>query len=312
MINRGKLKVSKKAILALSLSGIALVCFVLVKKSVVHPTSPTVAATNISIDQQNAIINHKLIFYEQRLFFEGVTETNKNDVVIPKNVAGGIIPHHLLPSALLSGFFKELKQQNPERIILLGPNHNELGYYNSISSLYGWETPFGVVQPDQQTINDLASKDLVHINENVTENEHSVAGIMPYIKFYLPDARVVPIITRGIMKQAEAQKLAGQLAQYKDDQTVIIAAADFSHYLDAYQAQEKDQATYDAMQRFDYRKILSFNNDYTCSPTAITVLLMAMQDLGKTKFNLLQHTNSGFLENNLYMKTTSYFTIMFN
>lgn len=307
-----KPELNNKKVLALSVFGIALASFVLLQKPVNPAVIPGASRASILSGQPDALNNHKLIYYDQKLFFEGVAKANKNNSIAPNDAAGGIIPHHLLPSSLLSGFFKNLQGQNPKRIILLGPNHNELGYYNSISSLDGWQTPFGTVQPDQKTVNGLADKDLVHINENVIENEHSVASIMPYIKFYLPGARVVPIIVRGVMGQPEAQKLADEIAGYRDDQTIIISAVDFSHYLSAAAAEQKDEITYKAMKDFDYKKILSFNNDYTCSPQSIAILLMAMKDLGKTNFNLQQHTNSGLMENNLYMETTSYFSILFN
>lgn len=262
--------------------------------------------------QHDAARNHKLIFYERELFSQGVIKANKNTVIPPPHIAGGIIPHHLLPSTVLSKFFRQLQFQNPKRIILLGPNHGELGAYKVISSVYGWETPFGIVQPDTQIVNDLVGEKLSNINEDVIENEHSVAGIMPYIKFYLPNARVIPLILRSTLTQQEAQQLADQLVTYEDSQTIIIAAVDFSHYLNASEAEQKDTVTYQAMKDFNFRKMWSMNSDYTDSPQSLAVVLMAMKKLGKGNVIELDHTNSGYMENNLFMETTSYFTLIFN
>jgi MEMO1 family protein len=97
--------------------------------------------------------------------------------------------------------------------------------------------------------------------------------------------------------------------KYKD--TLILDSVDFSHYLTAAQAERNDKKTLDIMQRFDYPSLFTLNNDYVDSPPSIGVFLMAMQALGATDSTMLYNTNSGFLEGNDYIQTTSYFSIMY-
>lgn len=255
---------------------------------------------------------HPLIFYDDKLFWQGIAYAQKETATAPAGVAGGILPHHLFPSFILADFFKRLQAVQPNRIVLLGPNHPELGTYKAQTSLQGWQTPFGIVEADTGVIQGLVDQKAVAVNEGVVEHEHSVAGIMPFIKFYLPHAKVVPIILRATVTEPEAEHLAATLAKLADTHTLVIAPVDFSHYLTSAAAQGNDNVTWEIMERFDYTRLFQLSNDYVDSPPSIAVQLMVMQILHKAHFNLLFNTNSGLLQGNQFSKTTSYFSIMFS
>lgn len=255
---------------------------------------------------------HKLIFYDQNTFLKGVDYANQNKTDFPAGARGGIIPHHLFPSFILSDFFPRLAKENPKRVIIIGPNHREEGKYKILTSQFAWNTPYGAVLPDMDVINKFKDKGLVHVNETVLENEHSVAGIMPYVKYYLPDAKVVPLILRSTMDDSEIAKLSEDLADIADKNTFIIASTDFSHYLDAQTAAANDKITLNVIENFDYDKLYRFSNGYVDSPASVAVLLKTLQIFGSTKFNLFFNTNSGLIENAPYSQTTSYFSGMFN
>ena len=259
----------------------------------------------------NSVPSHRLIYYDEKYFSEGVQSARQNDSVQAANIIGAVVPHHLLPGFIISDVFKRLQLQQPKRVILIGPNHKEAGTHKVITSQYGWETPFGVVTPDDTMIQDLVDRGTAHIDEPVMEDEHSVAGIMPYIKYYLPDATVVPLILRGTIDRKEVESLAKTIAGLRDEDTIILGSVDFSHYLTSAVAEKNDKRTLALMQRFDYDQLFGLNNDYMDSPPSIVVFLMAMQDLGKSDFSVLQHTNSGIIQHNGTMETTSYFSLLF-
>ncbi|OGY20981.1 MAG: AmmeMemoRadiSam system protein B [Candidatus Woykebacteria bacterium GWB1_45_5] len=223
-----------------------------------------------------------------------------------------MIPHHLLPSFMIADFFNRLSAQEPNTIILLGPNHDELGDFEVLTSLYGWQTPFGTVEPNDAIINSLINNNLAKVDEDVLAKETSVSAIVPFIKFYLPKAKVVPLILSARMTQDETRTLANDLKNRLSNKTVIVAAVDFSHYLTSPLAKEKDELTWQVMKNFDYRQLFTLNNDYLDNPPSIATLLMAMQKRGTTNFDLLYHTNSGELLKDSSISTTSYFSIDFH
>lgn len=259
---------------------------------------------------QNTGPAHSLIFYEASLFFAGM-HGEKNNFNTESSIRGGIIPHHLYPSFMLSDFFARLKKQSPTKIIVVGPNHKEAGTYKFLTSQIGWDTPFGVVAASTEDIHTLTKNNLVHIDEQVLETEHSVAGIMPYIKYYLPTTTVVPIIIRGTTTALEGKQLSEAIAPLMDQDTVLIASVDFSHYLSSDQAEYNDAITKKALDTNTIDSLYKLNNAYLDSPAAIAVLLDTMRELKTTNHTTLFHTNSGILQRNPYMKTTSYFSVIY-
>jgi len=255
--------------------------------------------------------NHPLVFFDKDTFYTGIEQVKKENKSFSSRIVGGVIPHHLFPGFIIADFFNRISKQNPKTIILIGPNHYERGDSKALSSMYGWETPFGVVGPNEQIIKELTESNLIKINEDVLPKDHAVAGIMPFVKYYLPDSKVVPILLSGFMSEGDIRALSNDLKKYLNEDTIIISAVDFSHYLTSPQAQEKDKTTLELMQSFNYQKLLSLNNDFLDSPPSIVTLLMAMHTLGTTKMEVLYHTNSGELQKNNSIETTSYFSIVY-
>lgn len=254
---------------------------------------------------------HSLKFFDKNTFYSGLEFAQKETKTFDYHVAGGIIPHDLFPGFITADFFKALSPQNPKTVILVGPNHYERGDFKALSSVFGWQTPFGIVKPNKILVSRLEKDKIIKIDEYVVSNDHAVAGIMPFVKRYLPHAQVVPILLSGFMSSKEIEVFANNLEKYMDTNTVLIAAVDFSHYLTSPKAWEKDKITLKAMENFDYQLLFSLDNDYLDSPPSIALVLMVMKKLGKTNNELLHHTNSGELQKNSHIETTSYFSIAY-
>ncbi len=253
---------------------------------------------------------HKMHFYEQTLFLKALALLPTPSPFSYK-LRGGIIPHHLLPSDMIARFFQKISLQNPKTIILIGPNHYERGLSKVLISDRGWETPFGVLQPDEAVIDKLTSQKKVDIDYEVVEYEHSVAGIMPFIKHFIPQAKVVPLVLKSAVILDELSYLAESIKNIMAPDTIIIAPVDFSHYLTSSEAQRNDKITWEAIKNYDFRRIKLMNNDYLDSPASIILTMILMQKLGSTQIALFENTNSGVIMGDLYAPTTSYFSIGF-
>lgn len=254
---------------------------------------------------------HPSQFFESEWFFRGVYAVADKSFGGHPNIRGGVVPHHLYPSFILADFFKRLAVSPPKTLVILGPNHLERGEGKFLTGFYGWETPFGQVRTNRSIILELVDNNLAVIDENVLPLDHSVAGILPYVKYYLPDTKIVPILLSGFINEAEADQLADFLSAYISEDTVLVAAVDFSHYLNNPGAKKKDAITLTLMQQRRYREILSLNNHYLDSPAAMVTLLKTMDKIGAGQTEVLHQTNSGELQANDSIETTSYFSIVF-
>ncbi|MFH1236636.1 MAG: AmmeMemoRadiSam system protein B, partial [Parcubacteria group bacterium] len=202
----------------------------------------------------------------------------------------------------------------PKRIILIGPNHYERGGSLVLTTSVSWRSGTGTVSADRDAVQWLTGNNYAVENDAVFVDEHSITAITPYISYYLPDTQIVPMILKAEVRLSEVQSLSRALDELVDDDTVVIAAVDFSHYLTATEAAQNDLVTERALQEFDYQTLLSFGaqfNDYVDSPGSIALLLYWLSSQGVEGYTLLEHTNSGILTGNMLEPVTSYFEVVY-
>lgn len=254
---------------------------------------------------------HSLIYYDQSSFYQGIIAAKNTDNTKESAIIGGIVPHHLLPSFIIADFYSRIGQQNPKTIIIIGPNHEEKGSGKVLTSELGWNTPFGIVQPDINIAQELVADNLAKIDESVLPSDHAVAGSMPFIKYYSPNTKVVPILLSNFMSINEDKILADKLTKYLNKDTVIVAAVDFSHYQTSDIAVKNNQRTLNYIENYNFEGINSLNNAYVDSPSSILVFLMSTKSKNAMP-DVLYNTNSGEITGNKNGSVTSYFSIIYH
>lgn len=238
-------------------------------------------------------------------FYSGVNEAEQRP--LPDSaLMGGIVPHHDVASGLIARFFSALQYQNPETVIIVGPNHRNTESFRALTTRGSWETPFGMVESNSKFVDQLLDPDLAQTDDEAFVNEQSIGAIVPYIEYYLPLVRILPIIVKPKMDIADIHALGVALARLVDERTVIVASVDFSHYLSIQDADRRDQVTIEAIKQVDIPKLLTLDSKYLDSPAAIGVFLTAMKEKSMTEIDLFDHTNSGVLLGDKLMPTTSY------
>jgi AmmeMemoRadiSam system protein B len=248
---------------------------------------------------------HPALFYDAAMFFASVNAAT--GLPLPDGaVAGAIIPHDWRGGEYIAWLFRSLAEGTPpDSVILIGPNHDNEGYPGILTSELPWFTPFGTVQPDSERIGKLIAEGLVFPDEPVLTTEHSVAGIMPAIAYYLPGARVVPLIIRGDVRPQDAQQLGQVLAAQLDGSTLLVAAVDFSHGLTSRAAERNNAVTLSALRAGHSQTLFTLDSDYLDSPGSIATLMASMAT-GAGPFILVADTNSAAMHGDELAPTTSY------
>lgn len=257
--------------------------------------------------------NYKLAqesFVTQKEFYKIVSvQSQKPD--FKGTVLGGTVPHHLLAGRMIKDFMEALAEQEPELIILVGPNHYNLGG-KIITGLYDWQTPDGLVRTDEQLVKLLLEEKIAVRDEKVLAKEHSIGNLVPFIKHFSPDTRVVPLILHHDVSLTEVEKMLDFLEPLLDGKNgFLLASVDFSHYLNRIQAQEKDSFTLQVMRNFDYPTLFHLGNDHLDSPASLATVFRYAERKGIREFQVLENTNSGVILKNDLQETTSYFTLAF-
>jgi len=242
-----------------------------------------------------------------RDFFETAFRFPKRQIDLSgREVAAGIIPHHLLAADLIAEFFDNLRGRDYDTVILLGPNHPNAGDAEVISSVEDWQTPYGTLAVDRDFSFELSARVNIAMDEEVIAEEHSIASEVSFIKKTFPRAKFVPIILKSAVPSPEAAELAKALFEVSQGRKILVlASVDFSHYEDSVTAQAHDRESIRALENSDGGKIYGLDLD---SPASISALL-EFSRLAGAGFDLLNNSNSALLADKPDLEsTTSYVT----
>ena len=291
--------------------GIILFCVVISKESAGSYLNENFNTSTPQISSQKTI--EVPVYVDQNLFYSSIDNTKKYEEKKFVDVRGGILPHHDLVSDLIADFFQKLSESaEPKTFIILGPNHLDVGLSPAISGRVVWQTPMGPVSNDYDILEELEMSGAITFDEENFIQEHSIKVLTPFIKYYFPDAKIVPIIFTSKHTLEQSLSLADDLKKYLDNkEVVLISSVDFSHYLSSALSEEKDKITLEAIESNNYEMISSLNSDYLDSPASLIVLLRTMELLAAENIEVLQHTDAGGFLGQELKNSTSYFTIFF-
>jgi len=221
---------------------------------------------------------------------------------------GGISSHHFFVSNKIASFLAGLKINNPEVIVILGPNHFGAGGKDILVSKYDYQTPWGRLENDKDLGDKLVNSGIAANEEVPFEREHSISALAGFIKYYLPDVKIVPIIIKLNVGAQKAQALSEQLNDILSQNSFVLASVDFSHHTTFFQANEWDKKTAEVLKDFDFSQIYDCQMD---SHASIYALLKYLQLRGAKDMRYI-NLNSAQLMNNLdFQDVTSYFFAYF-
>jgi AmmeMemoRadiSam system protein B len=139
-----------------------------------------------------------------------------------------IVPH---AGYVYSGFtanvaYRIAKNVSAKRVVVIGPSHRV--YIEGISGSFydSFQTPCGEIEIDKKYLEFLASEFEINFFPQAHQ-EHSTEVQMPFIKYYLPDAKVIELVY-GKVNPVLLGKICKEILKDKDN--LIVISTDLSHY----------------------------------------------------------------------------------
>ncbi len=226
-----------------------------------------------------------------------------------RQIVGVIVPHHALADRYIREVFEHVVRDGaPTKIILIGPNHAERGPSMIAVGRHAIRTIAGDVSVDTNVVDDIQSHPHVLVEDTLIKEEHSITTLLPYVKEYVPNATVVPVIFRYAYPAADAARFGAYLASHLDESTLLIASIDFSHYLPSDVSDGKDEYTKQLIDASAYQEIGGLSNDYLDSPATLNVFLSAMNTYAPHVIEPVAHGNSADIIGEPLQSSTSYMT----
>lgn len=251
---------------------------------------PTV---NKTIGQKNEQSQKYLrSMFISREYFDQAYDHSSQIITFPNNeVMAGIIPHHLFVKEHLASWFDNL-ENDYETVILIGPNHFNRGKSDFITADLNWSTPYGILNTDQKLLTWFNDSLSLTIDNHTIQNEHSITGLVPFIKKSLPQATLIPIIIKEKIAFQDLDHLVKILHEIKQQKKIlVIASVDFSHDQNLATSNEQDEYSAQNILNYNFNALIDAKLD---SPASIYTVMKYAQNL-EAKPYFVGHTNTSEL-----------------
>jgi hypothetical protein len=224
------------------------------------------------------------IFYpanpkELKDMIEKFTQTTKTK---PNEKLKAIISPHAgyIYSGIVAGkaysLIKKLEQKKQWKTIIIGPSHFIPFNGAANSGAQYWETPLGKVKTSEKGFMQYPHSH---------SKEHSIETQIPFLQCSLKKFTINPIVYGKI----NPEKLAEQIKELIDEDTIIIASSDLSHYYTYDEAIAIDSIANKAIPSLDIETTTQIE---ACGLTGIIALMHIAKKLN-WKGKLLDYKNSG-------------------
>jgi len=225
-------------------------------------------------------------------------EEHKQDMT-PVDAKAVIVPHagYVYSGATAVRTLSNVKI--PDTVILIGPNHTGNGPAISVFPEGSWNTPLGDAEMDRQLIEKLCEHPYFHKDVTAHAYEHSLEVILPILKYFNPEVKVVCITVKYI-SFADLKTAAEHISSVFDG--LIVVSSDFNHFEDVETTEKKDQMAIDKLTAMDAEglyNIIAGESISMCGviPASIGLIYSLGKNAGESVF--LEHTHSGVVNGDI-------------
>lgn len=195
------------------------------------------------------------------------------------------------------GYYQLSTEQQPEIVVILGPNHTGLGAGVSTWDGGDWSTPLGKVSVDHELAKMVSQSGIAELDSEAHLYEHSIEVQLPFLQYvYTGGFKILPICMM-LQDYTTAKELGGALAKsLKGRSSLIIASTDFSHYEPyavAYRKDAKVSESIIAMDAFNVGKIVDMEGISMCGPGPVMTAIITSKELGAATCTKLCYATSG-------------------
>ncbi|MGA1825893.1 MAG: AmmeMemoRadiSam system protein B [bacterium] len=210
---------------------------------------------------------------------------NATGNTINGRIYGLVSPHagYIYSGIVAAAGFRQIDSKM-KRVFVLAPSHNYGVGKASILDVDYYQTPLGDI-PLSEIAAKLREKAIFSPIPHMHQYEHSLEVQLPFLQKQLEKFELIPIV----MGHVDPKEVADALLPYIDENTLIVASSDLSHYKDYDQAKKLDHACIETILHFDFSRMGSCE---ACGIGPVTVLTRIAKAKGWSS-KLIDYKNSG-------------------
>ena len=223
-------------------------------------------------------------------------------------ILAAVVPHagYVYSGSVAAHAYAALKGRKLTRVVLIAPSHHESFAYSSIYDGDAYATPLGNVPVDKAFARQLARMSPAmqlsgHGHDPAPSGgEHAIEVELPWLQKVLGSFELVPIVM-GDQSYESSRALGVALAQLidsqgKQDETLVLASSDLSHFHSYDDAVKIDRKSLGAIEAWDY---FSASRNFqsrvweACGGAPIVAAMIYAERMGANHARLLKYENSG-------------------
>ena len=265
---------------------------------------------NLNYKEKNIVLDYE---YSIPNFIEGFYFADKN-IQTTKNyeIKALIVPHHLTATKTIAAGFKMLAEQKFQEMIIISPDHFSTCEQFICTTDKNFEIFLGKIFISKKNLNVLKNFDFVKINNDIFYKEHGIHALLPYIKNYFPKIKITPLVLSQ-HKKYKKEKALNLLKKLFSKNSMLVISSDFSHYLNFFEANKRDQETMEKIFSKDFFGILKLNNPQNSDcPLCLWLISQIADENNFYNPSVIMHSNSAeILNDKNSSNTTSHFAITY-
>jgi len=226
-------------------------------------------------------------------------------------ILAAVAPHAGYPYSgpVAAWTYAALKGHKYSRVVVIAPSHYVSFDFTAVYDGDAYTTPLGQVPVDKEFARRLVKmSSTIQLSEKghqatAEAPEHSVEVQLPWLQKILGNFELVPIVM-GDTSYESSRALGVALAKMlrNENDTLVLASSDLSHYHSYADAESIDGKTLHALEAYDY---LSMSRNFqwrgpgqpgiweACGGAPIVAAMIYAERMGANKAEVLRHANSG-------------------
>ena len=229
--------------------------------------------------------NHEELIKYFTYFSEVYDKHAKLPQITPKAV---IVPHagHIYSGFTANIAYRLLQKSALKRFVIIGPSHKVAFVGSSMCDFESYATPFGALSGDRDLYNMLVKRFIFNCYGGA-HAEHSTEVQFPFVKFYIPDAKIIEIVY-GDAKPSEIAQIITYLLELGD--TGVIISTGLSHFYSLDEANQRDAICIEAINNLT--PSLLHQGCEACGKIGVEAMLIAAKKLQLTPHILDYRTSA--------------------
>ena len=215
-----------------------------------------------------------------------------------KRIFGIVVPHagYVYSGKTAAHAYNLLVGEKYKRVVVISPSHSE--YFPGISIFEGdaYETPLGLLKVDKEFREKLETDNgIIFKGYEGHRREHALEVQLPFLQSVLQDFKIVPVVI-GDQSKRNVETLAKKLAELANDETLVVASSDLSHFHSKSQADKLDSVVEKRIREFDFDSLQYDLDNHTCEACGggpIVALLKAAKLKNIAHSMVLHRSDSG-------------------